>query len=197
VSVIGCNPAHGHVGHIEEGHFALVDLELLLLEEVEVEKFAVLLLVVVLHVQALLLLFELHLALLVYRMLQDSTRGSADISEVVDRERVISSDDRVVDVLDACLLLQRFDVVAKLVEFVIELPDSLNLLQVLELSQFADFALDGHVPEEGAVLVLLVAVVHVEVLGYLMEVVLSLLRKLEIGILMGALRSTIDDLLVG
>lgn len=101
VGVVGGDPAHGHVGHIEEGNLALVDLEFLLLEEVEIEQLPVLLAVVALQVQVL-ICFELHLAFLLHDVLQQPSRGRPDVPEVIDGQRVVAPDDRVVHVLYIC-----------------------------------------------------------------------------------------------
>ena len=127
VGVVGGDPAHGHVGHVEEGDFALVDLELLLFEEVEIEQLPVLLPVVALQLQVLLFL-ELHLALFLRDMLEEAARGRADVAEVVDGQRVVAPYDGVVHVFDVCLLRLRLHVIGEPAELFVELAHLFNLI---------------------------------------------------------------------
>ena len=127
VGVFGGDPAHGHVGHVEEGDFALVDLELLLFEEVEIEQLPVLLPVVALQLQVLLFL-ELHLALFLRDVLEEAARGRADVAEVIDGQRVVAPHDGVVHVFDVRLLRLRLHVIGEPAELFVELAHLFNLI---------------------------------------------------------------------
>lgn len=127
MSIVGGDPAHGHVGHIEEGDLALVYFEFFLLEEVEIEQFSVLLAIVALQIQVF-LFFELHLAFFLHDMLQQPPRGRADIPKIIDRQRIVTPNYRVIHVFYICLLGLRLDIVGESPEFLIELSNLLNLV---------------------------------------------------------------------
>ncbi len=70
VGVVGCDPAHGHVGNVVESHLILIDLELFLPEEIQIQQLSTFLPVVTLEVHPLLLL-NIHFLLLADSVLQN------------------------------------------------------------------------------------------------------------------------------
>lgn len=72
-----------------------------------------------------------HYLFLSNRILEDLSRRSPDISKVFDGQSIVSSYDRIVHIVDFYIIGRRLDVVIEPVILFIELPDFVDLLQVL------------------------------------------------------------------
>jgi hypothetical protein len=105
MSVVAGYPPHSHVGHVEKRDIVLIYLELIFLQKVKIEQLPVLLRVVVLKVRCLIVFPVLHLLLLADGVLEDPPRWRADISEVINRESIVTPNDRVVHKLYLGLIL--------------------------------------------------------------------------------------------
>lgn len=93
VGVKGSDPSHGDVGEIVEIDGIFVDFKLIFLEEVEIEKISLFVVVNGLNAGGFVIVLKLHLAIVLDGEIQDISRGAPDFSEVVQLDVVFTNRD--------------------------------------------------------------------------------------------------------
>lgn len=106
----------------------------------------------------------------------------ADISKIVDFYNFVSDDNRVIYKIDGIEFRSIFDKIVELVKLLGKISYFFNISQSLELSIGGYLAFDGKVLVIVALLVIFVEAMGIEVLGDLVEIVLSSLGEVDIGV---------------
>lgn len=93
VRVEGSNPSHGDVGDIGEVYGIFIDFKLIFLEKIKIKKFSLFLVVNGLNIRVLIIFCKLHLAIVFDGKVHDISGRTADFSEIVQLDVVVSDGD--------------------------------------------------------------------------------------------------------